>query len=93
MFLEMKPLARKKIETRQTNFWRKQMANGWTPERKQRQSELIKKWRPWESSTGPRTPEGKTRAAMRGYKGGVRPMSRKIAKALRGQEKALEDAL
>lgn len=30
------------------------MANGWTPERTQRQSELIKSWKPWEQSAGPK---------------------------------------
>ena len=35
------------------------MANGWTEERKARQSELIHQWKPWESSTGARTPEAK----------------------------------
>ena len=36
------------------------MANGWTPERKARQSQLIQSWQPWNKSTGARTPEGKT---------------------------------
>ncbi len=35
------------------------MANGWTEERKARQSELIQNWKPWRHSTGARTPEGK----------------------------------
>lgn len=35
------------------------MANGWTPERRARQAELIRTWRPWEKSTGPKTDEGK----------------------------------
>ena len=30
------------------------MAKGWTPERRARQAELIRSWRPWEQSTGPR---------------------------------------
>ena len=33
--------------------------NGWTPERRKRQAEMIKNWKPWEQSTGPTTPEGK----------------------------------
>jgi hypothetical protein len=40
--------------------------NGWTPERRKRQSELIRQFRPWEWATGPRTPEGKARAAKNG---------------------------
>jgi murein endopeptidase len=31
----------------------------WTPEARFKQSELIRQVRPWEKSTGPRTPEGK----------------------------------
>lgn len=36
-------------------------ASGWTTERRQRQSEAIRAWRPWEKSTGPRTAEGKAK--------------------------------
>jgi hypothetical protein len=35
------------------------MANGWTPERKAKQSALIRNWKPWEKSTGAKTKEGK----------------------------------
>jgi|WetSurMetagenome_2_1015567.scaffolds.fasta_scaffold32360_6 hypothetical protein len=40
------------------------MANGWTPERRARQAEMIRTWRPWEKSTGPRTPDGKAKASV-----------------------------
>ena len=56
---------------------------GWTPERRRRQSMLIRQWRPWEKSTGPRTPQGKSRTACNAYKGGTRVMLRRLAKALR----------
>ena len=46
------------------------MSNGWTPERRARQSALIRQWKPWEKSTGPRSAEGKRRTAGNGYKGG-----------------------
>ena len=59
------------------------MANGWTLERKARQAELIKRWQPWKQSTGPRTPEGKARAARNGWKGGTREVLRELAKLLR----------
>ncbi len=49
---------------------------GWAPERRKRQSELIHGWRPWEKSTGPRTPSGKARRARNAYKGCVRPVLR-----------------
>jgi hypothetical protein len=44
------------------------MSNGWTPERRQRQSEMIKQWKPWEKSTGPRTEAGKQISAVNAVK-------------------------
>ena len=44
------------------------MANGWTPERRKRQAELIRTWRPWEKSTGPVTAAGKRKAAKNAAK-------------------------
>lgn len=35
---------------------------GWTPERRQRQAELIRTWKPWTRSTGPRTVAGLAKA-------------------------------
>ena len=40
------------------------MARVWTEEQKARQSALIKSWKPWKSSTGARTPEGKAVSSM-----------------------------
>ena len=40
------------------------MNNGWTAERRARQSALIRTWKPWEQSTGPRTDEGKVIASL-----------------------------
>ena len=59
------------------------MANGWTPERRARQAELIRAWRPWKQSTGPRTPEGKARVSRNAYKGGTRAILRELAGLLR----------
>jgi hypothetical protein len=64
--------------------------NGWTEERRQRQRELIQRWKPWEKSTGPRTAEGKAKVARNSYKGGVRPLLRKLSKALKEQTRCLE---
>lgn len=44
-------------------------SNGWTSERRKRQSKLIRQFRPWERATGPRTPEGKARSAKNGSRG------------------------
>ena len=46
--------------------------NGWTLERRQRQSELIRRWKPWEKTTGPKTEEGKKRVSHNAYKHGMR---------------------
>lgn len=40
------------------------MANGWTEARRAKQSEAIKRWKPWERSTGPQTAAGKSRSAQ-----------------------------
>lgn len=50
------------------------MANGWTPERRARQAQLIRNWKPWEKSTGPRTDEGKVKASSNSLKHGGRSM-------------------
>jgi hypothetical protein len=52
-------------------------------ERGERQSELIRRWRPWEQSTGPRTGEGKATVSRNAYKGAVRQQLRTLARALR----------
>jgi hypothetical protein len=36
----------------------------WTEERRKRQAEAIRKWKPWEKSTGPKTEAGKARSSM-----------------------------
>ncbi len=48
------------------------MANGWTPERRARAAELIRAWRPWEKSTGPRTDAGKAASSTNALKHGAR---------------------
>ena len=58
------------------------MCNGWTPERRVRQAELIRAWRPWELSTGPRTVEGKALASLNAYKGAKRDETRALMRAL-----------
>lgn len=63
------------------------MANGWTPERRARQSELIHRWKPWERSTGPKTGEGKALVAQNGYKGGERPLMWALARVLKAQRR------
>lgn len=58
------------------------MGNGWTPEWRARQAELIRRWKPWQQSTGPRTDEGKARTARNGFKGGIWQEVREIKKTM-----------
>ena len=88
-----RPRAREKTKSRQTNFWRRTMANGWTPERRARQAELIRNWKPWERSTGPRTPEGKARTSRNADKGDTRGMLRELLRALREQDETRKRAI
>ena len=67
------------------------MSKGWTPERRARQAELIRSWKPWEQSTGPRSDDGKASAAMNSWRGGARPMLRALARVLADHRRALED--
>ena len=70
------------------------MANGWTPERRARQAALIRTWKPWEKSTGPRTVDGKERAALNGDKWGKwrheRLLLRELREVLRQHRKELD---
>ena len=76
-----KPPAIDELEAFLATLVRRSMANGWTPGRRQRQAELIRQWKPWEQSTGPRSAEGKATSARNGYRGGER-QGRALAKPL-----------
>ncbi len=69
------------------------MAHGWTPERRGRQAKLIRQWRPWEQSTGPRTHEGKEKVSRNAYKGGTWKLLRDLARVLRDQKERLEESI
>ena len=47
-------------------------ARNWTEEQKRQQSQRIQTWKPWESSTGPRTKQGKAIASRNSLKHGMR---------------------
>jgi hypothetical protein len=55
-----------------------------TPEHRSRQSLAIRRWPPWEESTGPKSVEGKAKSARNSYQGGWRETLRKLARQLRG---------
>lgn len=44
---------------------------------------MIKRWKPWERSTGPQSAEGKAKVAQNAYKGGHRPKFRALMKEVR----------
>jgi hypothetical protein len=48
------------------------MAKGWTEERRKQQAERIRRTRPWEKSTGPKTAAGKKRSSLNAWKHGGR---------------------
>lgn len=56
--------------------------NGWTPERRDRQAQAIKTWKPWERSTGPKSLEGKAKVARNPWRGGHRQKLRELAKEI-----------
>lgn len=61
------------------------MANGWTPERRARQAELIRTWKPWEQATGPKSSEGKERVAHNAWRGGHRQQLRELSKLVNAE--------
>ena len=61
-----------------------------TPEHRRLRADLIRKWRPWESATGPKSAEGKAVVSRNAYKGGYRPLLRAIATLLRENADALK---
>ena len=68
-------------------------ARKWTPEQRQRQSEAIKRWKPWEQSTGPTSPEGKVVVAGNAWAGGKWLKLRHAVKALNQAMREQRDRL
>ena len=59
------------------------MSNPWTPQRRAHQALAIHRWKPWERSTGPRSPEGKATSSLNAYRGGHRKALREEMRVLR----------
>jgi hypothetical protein len=66
--------------------------NGWSVERRARQAQAIRQWRPWEHATGPRSAEGKARSARNAYRGGYRQTWRAVCKLLNAELRAQRNA-
>ncbi len=62
-----------------------------TPEHRKLRAQLIRQWRPWEMSTGPKSQEGKQKSAQRGFKGNHRGLLRDLRKLLKIQAMSLEE--
>ena len=45
-------------------------ARTWTTAQRQRQSDAIRRWKPWQKSTGPKSPEGKAAVSRNAWTGG-----------------------
>ena len=57
-------------------------ATAWSPERRKKQSEAIRRWKPWNQSTGAKTLEGKAVVSRNAWKGGHGATIRQITKQL-----------
>lgn len=66
------------------------MPTPWPPERRARQAELIRSWRPWEKSTGPVTEDGKEAVSQNAYKGGHRQKLRELARQVNDALRSLK---
>ena len=53
-------------------------ARKWTEEQRRIAAEAIQRWKPWRSSTGPKTDAGKARSARNAWKGGARKELRQL---------------
>ena len=67
------------------------MANGWTLERRKQQAELIRQWKPWAKSTGPKSQEGKERVARNPWRGGHRQQLRALTKMVNAEIRQARD--
>lgn len=66
----------------------------WTIEARKKQSQLIRCWRPWERSTGAKTPEGKATSKMNALKHGGRSAEvREAHKQMAKQKRLLKDII
>lgn len=67
---------------------------GWSDARRRAQAERIRRVRPWENSTGPRTAEGKKRIKQNAVKHGARSRQMtEIKRLLRWQRRTVKDIM
>jgi hypothetical protein len=74
-------------KTRQTNFLQLEAplmaARKWTTEQKARQAALIRAWKPWATSTGPKTPKGKAASSKNAFNCALREVMREMVRSNR----------
>ena len=78
----------------QTNYWSITVTknNGWTPERRKKQAEMIKTWQPWTKSTGAKTPLGKAAVSQNALKHGAYSQDMKdLMRSMREQSHMVRD--
>ena len=69
------------------------MGNGWTLERRAKQAEAIKRWKPWNQSTGPKSATGKERVSRNAWTGGHRQQLRDLSKLVNAEVRESRDLL
>lgn len=70
----------------------KRRTSGWSPERRASHAAAIRRWKPWEKSTGPRTAAGKARAAQNAAKPHLKTdPDRLLDQAVRAQRRYLTE--
>lgn len=52
---------------------------------------MVKQWKPWTKSTGPKTPEGKERVSRNAWKGGHRARLRELSKLVNAELRAARE--
>lgn len=66
------------------------MAQGWTLERRRKQSKAILRWEPWKAASGPVTASGKARSSRNAFKGGKRAALREELAHIRQMMRELD---
>ena len=69
------------------------MARNWTPEERAKHAAAMRKWKPWEQSTGPKTDAGKATVSQNALTRGLHTAEMRKLKRLLQKQKALIKAL
>jgi len=68
------------------------MARNWTPEERAKHAAAMRKWKPWEKSTGPKTEAGKAASSQNALTRGLHTAElKRLRKLLALQKKRLHD--